>query len=62
MRAPIRFTLRHAAFLLALVGIALLLRSNTGLPVHFRFPGMLVLALFAAYLATRDTFFHAQKR
>ena len=55
MRAPHPFALRHVVFLLALFGIAVLLRSNTGLLVHFRFPGMLLLVVAALYLATRES-------
>jgi len=45
-----KLTWRHAVMLLVLVGIALLLRTNIAVPVHFRFPGLLVLVLFAIYL------------
>ena len=46
-----RFTLRHGALLVILVGAALLLGVNVAMPVELRFPGFFVLLLIAAWLA-----------
>jgi hypothetical protein len=54
MSAHRPFTLRHVLLVAVLFGMALLFMSNTAVPVNFRFPGLVLLAALAIYLAAFD--------
>jgi len=44
------FGARHAAMIALLIGVAVLLRADTAMPVNVRVPGLLILMGFLVYL------------
>ncbi len=50
---PSAFTGRHIALLALLLGIGVLIRADEAVPLAFRAPGMIVLAVIALVLLVR---------
>lgn len=57
-----RFDARHAAMLALLIGVGVLVRADTALPVNVRIPGLLILIGLIAYLLVGQFRTRAERR